>query len=229
MEELYKEAEQQYQQLVRILPSKVSRESVSKTSKSALKAYLIRAGLLHRTADLAGAAIDLYKQSKNLPAFVLTRATLETFALFHYFIKKLEGAVSSGEVQKVDEILMRLMLGARNSDDEVKPINILTAIDTFDKHIKGIRGMYDTLCEIAHPNFLGTMEHYGKKAESPYTLYFESPYEGFPAEEGLNLISTILDGLLEMDESVQDILSQFTKMDEKEAKTISRQPHYPPL
>lgn len=216
MEELYKEAEQQLQQLACILPSMVSRESVSRTSKSALKAYLIRAGLLHRSVDLAGVAIDLYKQSKNLPAFVLTRAALETYALFYYFIKKLEEAVSSGEVQEVDEILMRLMLGARNTDDEVKAINILTAIDRLDKDVEGTRGMYDGLCEMAHPNWMGTMEHYGKVEESPYTLYFESPYEGFPIEAGLGLISAILGDLFEMNEPVQDTLSQFTKMHEKE-------------
>jgi hypothetical protein len=214
-EELYEEAEQELKQLVCILPSKMSRESVSKTSKSALKAHVIRAGLLHRSVDLAAAAIDLYKKSKNLPAFVLTRAALETYALFYYFIKKIEEAISSGKVQEVDEILMRLMLGARDSDDDVKAVNILTAIDRLDKDAKDTRRMYDGLCEMAHPNWMGTVGHYGKTEESPYTLYFESPYEGFPIEAGLGLISAILGDLIEMNESVQDTLSRFTIMHEK--------------
>ncbi|MCJ7767233.1 soluble NSF attachment family protein [Candidatus Bathyarchaeota archaeon] len=216
LKQLLADTERQYQAFLDILPSKVSRESVSNISKSALKAYLIRAGLLHRTADLAGAAIDLYSQHKDLPAFVLTRAALETFALFYYFIKKLEEAVISGKVQDLDETLMRLLFGARNADNDVKAINVLTAVDRLDKDVNGTRRMYDELCEIGHPNWMGTLGHYGKAVESPYTLYFESTYEGVPPEAGLGVVSGILGDLLEMDKSVQDILLQFKTLHEQE-------------
>jgi hypothetical protein len=215
LKQLLEETELQYQAFLGILPSKVSRDSVSNTSKSALKAYLIRAGLLHRTADLAGAAIDLYRQRKDLPAFVLTRAVLETFALFYYFIKKLEEAVNSGKVQDVDETLMQLLFGARNADD-AKAINVLTAVDRLDKDVNDIREYYDVLCEIAHPNWMGTFGHYGKAVESPYTLHFESTHEGVPPEAGLAVVKAILGCLLEMDKSVQDTLSQFKTLHEQE-------------
>lgn len=216
LKQLLEETEPQYQAFLGILPSKVSRDSVSNTSKSALKAYLIRAGLLHRTADLAGAAIDLYRQRKDLPAFVLTRAVLETFALFYYFIKKLEKAVSSGKVQDVDETLMQLLFGARTVDD-VKAINVLTAVDRLDKDVNDIRKYYDELCEIAHPNWMGTFGHYGKATGSPFTHHFESAptHEAIPPEAGLGVVKEILGYLLKMDKSVQDTLSQFKTLHEQ--------------
>jgi hypothetical protein len=215
LKQLLEETEPQYQAFLGILPSKVSRDSVSNTSKSALKAYCIRAGLLHRTADLVGAAIVLYRQRKDLPAFVVTRAVLETFALFYYFIKKLEEAVNSGKVQDVDETLMQLLFGARNEDGP-KAINVLTAVDRLDKDFNDIRKYYDELCEIAHPNWMGTFGHYGKATESPYTHHFESTHEGVPPEAGLVVVKDILVYLLEMDKSVQDTLSQFKTILEQE-------------
>lgn len=224
-EQLLEKVEQEYNEFINILPGKVCRQNVSNVSKSALKAYVIRAGLLHRIADLVGSAIDLYKQRKDLPAFVLTRAALETFALFYYFIKNTETAVNSGKVQELDDILMRLLFGSRNAGDAAKAINILTAVDRLDKDIEGIRAMYDDLCEIAHPNWMGTVGHYGKVMDSPFNLYFEPTYEGvsiedgrIPPEAGLGVVSAILGDLVAADESVQHILSEF--------KTLHEQAHY---
>ena len=215
LKQLLAETERAYHAFSVILPSKVSRESVSNTSKTALKAYLIRAGLLHRMADLAGGAIDLYKQRKDLPALILTRSFFETFALFNYFIGKLKAAVADGKVQDTDEILMRLLFGSRDWDD-LQAINVLTAIDQLDKDVAGVRKWYNDLCEIAHPNWLGTAGNYGKSGDSPYTLYFESPYKGVPAEFGLKTFKEILGGLPEMDKSAQDILLKFKALHEQE-------------
>jgi len=214
--------EQQLQQFKDIIPSDVSREKVSIVSKSALKAYLIRAGLLHRTADLVGAAIVLFKKRKDVPAFILTRASLETFALYYYFIEKVKTAIDSGKVKELDDILMRILFGARNAKDEVEAINILTVIDKLNRDVDGLRSMYDDLSEIAHPNWMGTVGHYGKVVDSPFNLYFEPTFENvakedgrLPPEEGLDVILAILGDLIDMDKSAQDILSKFKTLHEQ--------------
>lgn len=213
--ELLIEAEQRLQGLKGILPSEVRRDKVSMISKSALKAYLIRAGLLHRTADLAEATIDFYKQFKNLPAFVLTRAILETAALFYYFWSKLETAVNSGKVKDADDILMRILFGARNSDDEVQAVNIMTAVDRLDKDAPGVRDIYNDLCEIAHPNWMGAVGHYGESVESPFILYFDQSHNGLPPEAGLKVLSELLAYLLESNEAVKETLLRFKTLHEQ--------------
>ncbi len=213
------EAEQLQQKLRGILPSNVSRENVSMVSKSTLKAYLVRAGLLHRMADLAETTIDLYRQGTNLPAFVLTRAIFETFALFYYFWKELETAVSSENVQEADHLLMQLFLGARNSDDELNPIRVGQAIKRLNEDCAGVRVIYADLCEIAHPNWMGTVGHYGNSVESVFDVNFEPPYKNLPPETGLELISAILDALLEWNDPVQKTLSQFKSRHEQEYDT----------
>jgi len=207
--------EKTFQTFSDILPSKVCRNDISKTSKSALKAYLIRAGLLHRTADLSRAVIDLYKQNNYLPAIVLTRSLLETFALFHYFIKKLDGAVDSGRIGEFDDTLMRLFLGARDAEDDIKPVNVLTVIDKLNRNVEGFREMYDAFCEVAHPNWMGAVGYYGRTEESNYCVYFDSSGEGYPIEVALSFVSSVMEDSVQMDESLQSLLTEFTSLHEQ--------------
>ena len=215
LKQLINEADKQYKDFIVVLPTKVSREDVSRTSLSALKAHLIRAGLLHRTADISKAVISLYKQGSYLPAIVLARSSVETFAVLHYFRKKLEKSVESGNSIEIDETLMRVLFGDRESDDGVDAVNVLTVIDKLDKEVDGIRSLYDSLCEVAHPNWSGTVGYYGKVQDHIYSLSFEPPHTDYPVEVGLCVVSAILGATLDMDESLRIILSQFTELHER--------------
>jgi len=216
LERLLGEAEQRLEELKGILPSEVSREKVSMSSKAALKAYAIHAGLLHRTVNLAEAAIGLYRRLENLPAHVLTRSVLETSALLYYFWCTLEKAVDSKEAKEADDILMRMMLGTRNTEEEMKEVNILTAVNTLDNDARGVRAIYDNLCEVAHPSWMGTVGHYGGARESSCTLYLDKEHEVVPPEAALAVVSELLIGLHESNDAVQDVLLHFETLHEQE-------------
>jgi hypothetical protein len=216
LEKLLGEAEQRLEELKGILPSEVSREKVSMSSKAALKAYAIHVGLLHRTADLAEGAIGLYKRRENLPAHVLTRSVLETAALFYYFGRKLEKAVESKKAKEAGDVLMRIMSGARNTEEEIKAVSILTAVDKLDKDARGVRAMYDELCEVAHPNSMGTVGHYGESDKLPHTPYFDKEHEGLPPEAAVAVVSALLLGCYESNDAFQDALLQFKTLHEQE-------------
>jgi hypothetical protein len=216
LEALISKAEQRLEEFKGILPSDVSREELSMISKTAPKAYAIHAGLLHRTADLAEAAIGLYKRLENLPAHVLTRSVLETSALLYYFWCTLEKAVESKEAKEADDILMRMVFGARNTEEEMQAVNILTAVDTLDKDARGVRAMYDYLCEVAHPSWMGNVGHYGGAGESSYALYLDKEHEVVPPEAALAVVSELLIGLHESNDAVQDVLLHFETLHEQE-------------
>lgn len=213
---LFSEVKRKFKQLKGVLPSEIKREDISMISKTALKAYQVKAGLLHRISDIVDAVIQLCDSSMNLPAFILTRATVETYALYYYFLKKIEKSVLSKNIKDIDDVLMKLLFGARNTEDEFKAINILTAIDALDKECPNFRSMYDDFCEIAHPNWLGTCGRFSGSVQKDYTLYFESSADNLPVSAFLKIIDAMLGDILEVDQQMEELLKRFTELHERE-------------
>ncbi|MDR9407558.1 MAG: hypothetical protein RI573_01835 [Balneolaceae bacterium] len=76
--------------------------------------------------------------------------------------KKINKVVESNDVGDIDEFLMKGIFGSRVAGDELKSLNILTAIDHTDKSHGRYRDMYNELSEFAHPNWLGVGSIYSK-------------------------------------------------------------------
>ena len=68
------------QQIVASLPQRLDPATISLTAKLPFRAMSLREALIHRVADLSEAAVRLYESGQTLPAFVITRALMETAA-----------------------------------------------------------------------------------------------------------------------------------------------------
>jgi hypothetical protein len=146
-------------------PKSVDASSLSPKSKLPFKAMSIRDLLYHRFAELTDVAVRLYESNKVVSASILTRASLETFALLYYLYKKMQDVVETNVVGEIDDILMKILFGCKDGSLPIESVNILTAIDHFDKQFgpnkKLLRHFYDMLSESSHPNWFGTGGAYG--------------------------------------------------------------------
>ena len=134
------------------------------TLKSTLpfKVLSLKELLFHRITDIATSALELYDQNKRVPSYILMRSAVETCALCFVLRKKCEGFIKSPDEDEFDNFLMRGITGGKMEKAKHESINVLTCIDHVDKEFNNFRNMYDVLCEYAHPNYLGTLDSYGK-------------------------------------------------------------------
>lgn len=223
-EELLKQVKRLRKYLHDNLPRSLSPEDVSTISKSALKAHIVRAVLLHRADELTKTALDLYQQHKLVSGLVVVRSAFETAALLYFVCKKLRDAVQTKNVDNIDETLMKVLFGQRRNGTEVRAVSILTAIDHLDKETridgKGcVRYLYDELCEFAHPNWSGTAGYYARMdSDSFFTTFDQEPKELFPQDAILLPLNAALMTIEEYDKEIKDILPEFTKLHEKDWK-----------
>jgi hypothetical protein len=206
------------------LPKIISRKNVSDISKTALKAHLIHASLLYRYHDLAKNSASLSKERAIIPALILARAAFETAALLFYTHTKIDTVVKNRDMSEIDDILMRIMFGERQQqiagDTDISAINILTVVDLLDKEmekfgVQGIRGLYDSLCEFAHPNFSGAFGAYADAAkDNPFHCAFGVEPEYLDADMPLPFLYTSLLILEKCDRELIEILPKFTKLHE---------------
>lgn len=218
----WSELEKKLQCLEARLPEAINRKNVSDISKTALKAHLIRASLLHRYYDLAKNSKTLSNEGSVIPALILARAAFETAALLYYTYTKIDAAVKTGGVSEIDDILMRIMFGERlqqiTEDANISAVNILTVINLLDKQmeklgVQGIRDLYDDLCEFAHPNFSGAFGAYATE-DNPFHYAFGVKPECLDADMPLPFLHTSLLILEKCDEALIEILPKFTKLHE---------------
>jgi hypothetical protein len=218
------ELEEKLRHLNDHLPKIISRKEVSDISKSALKAHLIHASLLYRYHDLAKNSARLSREGSIIPALILARAAFETAALLYYTHTKIKTAVKDRDVSEIDNILMRIMFGERQQqitgETNISAINILTVIDLLDKEmeklgVQGIRGLYDGLCEFAHPNFCGAFGAYADAAkDDPFSCAFGVKPECLDADMPLPFLHTSLLILENYDMALTKVLPEFTKLHE---------------
>jgi hypothetical protein len=160
-------------------PKSLDGFAISSKSKLPFKARGIREALLWRTVQLGESAFESFRRDKLASAILLTRATVETCAALWYLRVRLETTVQSTTAGKIDEDLMRLLMGSKADADILPPpINVLSFVDRVEKDIPGFRCQYDRLSEFAHPNWAGT------------TLLFSKMESGGVANFGENIRGT---------------------------------------
>jgi len=221
------------------LPSLVNRKSVSETSKTTLKAHVIRASLLHRCHELAETSLYLSKRSAIVPALVVARAAFETATLLFYTYEQIDTAMTNKDFSKIDEVLMRIMFGERRQQiangGNISAINILTVVDRLDKETASlgvdagsIRGIYDDLCEYAHPNFSGTFGAYAEVDEQDH-FYVAFGTKRMCLEPDMVLPPLELSLLIleEYDNKLAKILPEFTKLHESNRNQEANDHHKP--
>jgi hypothetical protein len=135
------------------------------------RAVVVREACLHRIAEISESAYEAFSKDNLVVALILSRAVMETEALFWGFVNELEGALKSGNIEKIRKFLTGCLIGVKspqikllkspeNVDLIIDPINILTFIDKMKKKITHYRLHYDSLSEFSHPNAAGTVDSY---------------------------------------------------------------------
>ena len=176
-------------------PKSLDGFAISSKSKLPSKALGIREALLWRTVQLGESAFESFRRDKLASAILLTRATVETCAAVWYLRVRLETAVQSTTVGKIDEDLMRLLMGSKADADILPPpINVLNFVDRVEKDIPGFRHQYDRLSEFAHPNWGGTTFLFSKIDYSTAVTNFGENIRGtdVPRRIGLANLSVAL-------------------------------------
>ncbi len=113
------------------LPDCVEIAALTLNSKLPFKAITIRETLIHRMAELSVATLRLFESGQLLPAFILTRSTIETAALLYCLYRSLEQFNTDHDVEKLDKsFLMRALMGSKHDDSAHEAYSVLTAVDT---------------------------------------------------------------------------------------------------
>jgi hypothetical protein len=150
-----------------------SRNPTAHKWKAPFRSWELRELVYWRTHDLLVQSYELHKLNHGLGARILLRSALETIALLIYLnqrMKKvLEGALDYHSFSLNTE---KLVLGSRDGSTPIDTIGILTIIDNADKQYVGIRKIYDTLSESAHPNYEGMSMGYAKIDHELHVVHF---------------------------------------------------------
>jgi hypothetical protein len=184
---LLDEAKQRVALLTANLPTIVDPASISYSAKTPFKALCFREALIWRMEEFALVSCELYAASRVASAMKMTRGCQENTAAAWYLNELVQGAIDRGDVNGLDERLMRLLLGSKNGVSAVSAVNVLTLVDRVDKKVPGFRKSYDDLSEFVHPNWSGTA-----------MLFSKNDHEKILTEIGKNLrdhTSTIRFGL----------------------------------
>ncbi len=160
--ELLAYAENLSQRLVGSLPSTVDPAAISVTAKIPFKVVSLREALLHRAAELAGVACDLFRRNRVVSAFLITRGLLETAAVLCDLRDRVVGAIDTSMLSELDDFLMRALMGSRETNAKIQALNVMTIVDRVAKKTTFYRNSYDTLSEFAHPNWSGVLASYSK-------------------------------------------------------------------
>ena len=168
------------------LPKEIEARVFTLKSKIPFKATSLREVLLHRIAELASVAVELYDKDKLVPAFIITRAVVETASIIFWLHEKVSDFFLSKDVKLLDDFLMKAMLGSRDGTTDLESYNILTAVDHVNKRFSGFRRMYDRMREFTHPNWSGSLGCYGKIDEKKHQLNLGANLLRPPIEFGLD-------------------------------------------
>ncbi len=153
----------------RISPT-VDKENTSPIFKVPYKLLCLRALYQIRICDLGNASHLLYTKKAYVPAFVLTRAVMETVAMFYVCFSKVSASMKENNVDHIDDFLMQALLGTRDGTGSIKHYNALTAVQHVGKRNKAFEELYLGLCEFAHPNWGGVSLAYGEQIDEGHMV-----------------------------------------------------------
>lgn len=142
------------------LPDKVSvggalaRSPTAYKWKAPYRSLVLREALFWRTYDLLSQAQLLHEGHHTLGSRLLVRSALETVATLAH-LNQSTRALLDGDVpfDDFDKKTRLLLLGSRDQTTKYESVNVLTILKHVDKSYPGVLGVYNTLCESAHPNF----------------------------------------------------------------------------
>jgi hypothetical protein len=143
------------------LPAKVEATKSSQKAKLPFFTTCLRECLLFRITELGESACNTIKAGELVSGAVLVRALLEAVALTVLLDQRVRETIESGDIQKLDDLVSRSLVGCKNKVTPLEAINVRTILEHATKKYEGLGDLYDELSEIAHPNWGGLLGAYG--------------------------------------------------------------------
>jgi hypothetical protein len=153
------------------LPFSVDAAALGVWSKAPFQLLCTREALIWRTEELARNACDALERDDLAVAAVLTRGITENAALTWTLMEMLDARAQHSK-QELNGLLMRALVGSKKWKDFPEAFQILKCIDRMDKKVPGVRASYDSLSEIAHPNWLGVFGMYSITDKTQFITHF---------------------------------------------------------
>lgn len=188
-----------------------------------LRAVVFREACLHRIAEISESAYQAFGKDNLIAALILSRAIMETEALFWGFVSELEEALKSRNIEKIRKFLTGCLLGVKspqlkllkspeNVDLIIDPTNILTLIDKMNKKIPHYRFHYDSLSEFTHPNAAGTVDAFVSLDHEARIARLGKNRSKLVPELALPQLNAALTAFLDVYDYSAKLLEQFTPL-----------------
>lgn len=165
----------------------LSRNPVAYKWKAPFRCWILREAAFWRVTDLLTQSLALHQQGHGLGARILLRSSFETLATLIYLNIKMR-AVMDGKLNfhKFGQVTAQLVGGRKNDTEGPVAINVFTMLVHGDTRYPGLRGIYDSLSESAHPNFEGMVWGYSKVNHDEYETNFSNRWMALYGEQHLN-------------------------------------------
>ena len=143
--------------------------------KAPFRSLQLREVTYWRMLDLLEQSLLLHKSGHSLGARILLRSALETLAILIYVNRSMQKVVDGKMNYHVfSDQTQTLVLGSKDGTTPYLAINILTVLDGCEKKYKGIRSIYNHLCESAHPNYDGMSKGYAAIDHKNHVVEFKN-------------------------------------------------------
>ncbi|SJZ37587.1 hypothetical protein SAMN02745119_00323 [Trichlorobacter thiogenes] len=172
-----------------------SRNAIAHKWKAPFRSLTLREIVAWRTQDLLEQSLLLYDTNHLLGARILLRSAFETVSVLIY-INQLTRKVLSGKLDfhEFSEKTSILLLGSRDSSTMHKAINIVTVIEKCDARYPGLKDLYASLSESAHPNYEGTCIGYSVVDRKNYITTFSNRWKALYSKshiQNIELCTTV--------------------------------------
>jgi hypothetical protein len=172
------------------LPRSIDVAALGVKPKAPFRLLCTREALIWRTEELARTACDALARDDFAAAAILTRAVTENAALAWKLLEVVD-ARERYTPQQLSEILMRMLAGSKSWPETPNPFHVLDCLRKMDKKIPGVFACYESLSEIAHPNWAGVAGLYSKNDQASFTAYFGRNLRGVDSSRGMKASAMI--------------------------------------
>jgi hypothetical protein len=171
----------------------LSRNSTAYSHKAPFRCWVLREAVSWRLHDLLTQSYALHQKDHVLGARILLRSGFETLAALIYLNHNIQQVLDSKlDFQAFSELTTRLVAGSKNASTEHEAVSVLTILEKGDKRYPGMRGLYDSLSESAHPNFAGMVWGYSKVDHSVLETNFSNRWVDLHGGSHLSSIETCM-------------------------------------
>lgn len=154
----------------------------------------------------------MYMTNKILPAFLLTRASIETFVVLYSLRRIIVNLLKSKNIEDADGILMKRIFGGRIEDLPLCATNISTLMASTDGSFPNLINNYDYLSEICHPNSFGVYMLYSHFDKSKLCLNLGFNPRKLPIDFGLDILLQVINDFIDIYNDINNYLVEFIEV-----------------